>query len=111
LDDGRYNILLQGICEFEIRRHLFVRPYREAEVSWRNRAPQSIPCEVRSGLIDRLSGLAALRPGTPAHRLLNDGSVADEKLVNFFSYFLDLPVLAKQGLLQSRSLAERAQAL
>ena len=67
-----------------------------------------------SSIAAKIRSLAASGWGgadTPARRLLHDGSVPDEKLVNFFSYFLDLPVLAKQGLLQRRSLAERAVAL
>ena len=50
-------------------------------------------------------------PGSRAHRLLHNGSLADDTLVNFFSYALDLSSLEKQALLEEKSMYDRAQRL
>lgn len=111
LPDGRSNILLHGLCEFVVRRDFDDKPYRTAEIEWWNRAPQTIPDELRLVLVERIGRVLAVQPDSPGHRLLRDASLADQKLVNFFSYVLDLPVLVKQALLQERTLAGRARRL
>lgn len=111
LPDGRSNILLQGMCEFEIRRHIFEHPYREAQVSWWSRHHDGVPEIVRAQLIERLRRVLAVEPDSPAFRLLDDDTLSDEKIINFFSYILDLPALEKQGLLEERSLINRARRL
>ena len=67
------------------------------------------PC--RAGLVQLLSQFLQAKPATPAHRLLNDQSLSDELLVNFFSYALDIAPLEKQGLLEAQPLAARAERL
>ena len=111
LPEGRYNILLHGQREFTIRRHLFEKPYRQAEVGWRSTAYGALDGSCRGGLINLLSRFLQAKPATPAHRLLHDRSLSDELLVNFFSYALDLAALEKQGLLEAQTLAARAERL
>lgn len=111
LPDGRRNILLHGHREFIIRRQLFEKPYRQAEVAWRSMVHGGIDGGCRDRLINLLGRFLQAKPATPAHRLLHDRSLSDELLVNFFSYALDLAPLEKQGLLEAPSLTVRAERL
>jgi uncharacterized protein len=111
LADGRYNILLHGSREFTIRRHIFEKSYRQAEITWHTKGFGGLDAEGRSGLINLLSRFLQAKPATPAHRLLHDQSLSDELLVNFFSYALDIAPLEKQGLLEAPTLATRAERL
>jgi len=111
LPDGKFNILLHGLREFTIRRHVFDRLYRQAEVSWRTGIHAGLGEDDRTRLIELLSDFLSARHPGPAHRLLRDRSLSDELLVNFFSYALELEPLEKQGLLQAETLAVRANRL
>jgi len=111
LPDGRYNILLHGLREFTIRRHLFEKSYRQGEVSWRSLSHGGLDTSCRSALVSLLSRFLEAKPATPAHRLLRDRSLSDELLVNFFSYALDIAPLEKQGLLEAQTLTTRAERL
>ena len=111
LPDGRYNILLHGLREFTIRRHVFEKAYRQGEVSWRSLAHGALESSCRTALISLLSQFLEAKPATPAHRLLHDRSLSDELLVNFFSYALDIAPLEKQGLLEAQTLMTRAERL
>ena len=111
LPDGKFNILLHGLREFSIARHIFDRSYRQAEVRWRSAGPRSIDRACRTRLIALLSGFLHTQPDTPAHRLLHDQTLSDDLLVNFFSYALEIAALEKQGLLEAATLPERAERL
>lgn len=111
LEDGRSNILLHGLREFRIERHVYGKSYREGRVSWRTGGHEAVSEEVRDGLIRRLSDLFRSEPESPAHRLLRDRTLSDELLVNFFSYVLEIPPLEKQTLLQALSIQQRAERL
>jgi hypothetical protein len=111
LADGRYNILLHGLREFTIRRHMFEKSYRQGEVSWRSLAHGGLDSSCRNALISLLSRFLEAKAATPAHRLLHDRSLSDELLVNFFSYALDIAPLEKQGLLEAQTLMTRAERL
>lgn len=112
LPDGRFNILLRGIREFSIVRHIIDRSsYRQAEVSWRPSCPKQLEDNRRQALAQALSLFIRNLPQSPAHRLLHDPTVSDELLVNFMSFSLDVDPLEKQGLLQAATLEARAQRL
>ncbi|MCK6555523.1 LON peptidase substrate-binding domain-containing protein [Candidatus Binatia bacterium] len=111
LPDGRYNIVLLGLREFEIRRDVFERTYRQAEVAWRAVGRGALAEADRARLIDLLSRFLREEPQSPAHRLLRDPSLTDDLLVNFFAYALDIDPLEKQGLLQAGTLIERGRRL
>lgn len=111
LPDGKFNILLHGLREFTVRRHIFEKSYRQAEVSWRRAGHGTLDGVRRAGLIDLLSQLLEAKPTTPAHRLLHDQSLSDDLLVNFFSYVLEIAPLEKQGLLNAQTLDGRAERL
>jgi Lon protease-like protein len=109
--NGEFNILLHGLREFTVRRHIFDRPYRQAEVSWRSGGGAAIGEQRRSRLTELLRQFLSAAPAGPAQRLLRDQSLSDELLVNFFSYALEIEPLEKQGLLQADTLGARAQRL
>ncbi len=113
LADGRFNILLHGLREFEIARETLTRSYRLAEVSWRPPPPSDfcLPPDLRAQLLDRLRTYVAQHFEDSVRRLLDDPTLGDTILVNFFCYALDLEPLEKQGLLEALSLGVRADRL
>jgi len=113
LSDGRYNILLHGIREFEILRESRTRSYRLAEVRWRPLPPSDFCLEpaLRVRLMQQLHTYVAQHFEPSVRKLLDDPTLGDQLLVNFFCYALDLEPLEKQGLLQALSLGMRAERL
>jgi Lon protease-like protein len=111
LPDGRFNILLHGTREFSVQRQIFDRSYRQAEVAWRPRGQVTIGESCRERLTRLLRHFLHAEPSSPGHRLLQDQSLSDDLLVNFFCYALQIEPLEKQGLLQADTLLARAQRL
>ncbi len=111
LPDGRFNILLHGQREFTIRRHIFDKSFRQAEVAWRVGGHDVLGPARRTALTQLLARFLGTDTASPAQRLLQDESLSDEMLVNFFSYAVELEPLEKQGLLEADSLVARAQRL
>jgi len=111
LPDGKFNILLHGLRELTVRRHIFEKSYREAEIVWRPSPAQQLPELTRAALVERLTRYLSAAPESAAHRLLRDESLTDPMLVNFFSYALELDPLEKQGLLEAADLCKRAERL
>jgi uncharacterized protein len=111
LPDGKFNILLHGLREFTVQRHILEKSYRQAAVRWRSLSPRTLDAGRRARLIRLLGEFLEAKPATPADRLLHDSSLSDEMLVNFFSYALDIVPLEKQGLLEADSLEVRADRL
>jgi Lon protease-like protein len=113
LPDGRFNILLHGIREFEITSESRTRSYRLAEVRWRSLPPPdfSLDTPLRESLMRQLHSYVAQHFEQSVRRLLDDPTLGDQLLVNFFCYALDLEPLEKQGLLEALSLGTRAERL
>jgi uncharacterized protein len=111
LPDGKFNILLHGVREFSVQRHIFEKSYRQASVHWRSLSHRTLDAARRARLSRLLGEFLEAKPATPADRLLHDPSLSDEMLVNFFSYALDIVPLEKQGLLEADSLEVRAERL
>jgi len=111
LPDGRFNILVHGVREYVVTRHITERSYREAEVVWRSLDTIRLAGGLRMALVQSLTEFLRNLPESPAHRLLRDPSLSDESLVNLFSYALDITPLEKQGLLEAQRLDARAARL
>jgi hypothetical protein len=108
LPTGRYNILLHGVREFAIAGERGGHGYREATVHWRGGDPGGVPTGLRSrvhAVVQRY--LDDREPGVVA-RVLADGSLSDELLVNFLCYALEFSPMEKQALLEADCLADRA---
>jgi len=110
LEDGRYNIVLRGLREFEIVEELPARAlFREVRVRWRA-DPEELRAGLREAVIDRVGRyLVRLGHAVPPEHLRND--VGGEALVNFFAQHLDLDPLEKQALLEERTTQGRAERL
>lgn len=103
LGDGRFNLLLDGTCEFRVIRERREHSYRVAEVEWR---------PVPAGRLD-LDALAmeALREllfrflGEPAaelwRSLVEQRGMRGADLINFICFHLDVYPIDKQTLLEA----------
>jgi uncharacterized protein len=113
LDDGRYNIVLEGLSRFRIAREADVTtPYRQVDAD-------------RSGFEEDLDTVLGLAQRAEVERearayadslgyLVDWDSVArldDEMLVNGIAQIAPLDVGSKQALLEARDLAARADLL
>lgn len=107
--DGRSNILLQGLCEYEIQEEIFTKPYRQARVTWRQRPKTGLPKGRRQELSELLRRY--LPENDNVEKFLADPSVKDDFFVNFFAFHLGLVPIEKQSLLEAPALPERAERL
>lgn len=111
LPDGRYNILLHGVREFEIHEEDTELSYRRGRIGWRPVEDGKLEAGSRARLERMLGRLLASDPAGPAAKLLRDPTVNDRTFVNFFCYALELSPLEKQSLLEAGTLAQRAARL
>jgi hypothetical protein len=113
-EDGRYLVTLTGVCRFNLRRELESdRPYRQAIVSYDDFAGDFNESSGRG--IDRTKLIGALRSYADTNGFQVDWSAVEqtptETVVNVASQICPFDPAAKQALLESRTLEERAQAL
>ena len=101
LPDGKFNIVLSGLREFEIVSEQRERAYRQASVVWRPAADGALPPELRAELIRTIELYIGRTGAVDARQLLGDASLGDTTLVNFFAFWLDLSPIDKQCLLES----------
>lgn len=110
--DGRYNITLQGLGEYEILEQILDRTlYRQARVRFREKAPsEGLARAAREEILGLIARLAHDRE-SQLLRVLGDPKLEDEIWLNLCCSTLDIPPLEKQSLLEAESLAERATRL
>src|SRR6185369_17463822 len=112
LADGRYNILLQGLREFEVEEETGQHSYRCARVRWRPPIGNvALPVPLRTRLCETMRRHVEGQGPEAAQKLLDDASVTDELLVNFFCYALEVDAIEKQALLEATTLEARAERL
>ncbi len=103
LDDGRYNLLLDGISEFRVRREVRDRAYRRAEVEWCPVPRDALECDAET--MDGLRELLFAYLGDPAREawkaLVEQRGLRGAELVNFLCFHLDLAPLEKQTMLEA----------
>jgi len=110
LPDGKFNIVLAGLREFEIVSEQRERAYRQASVVWRAASDEEALSEgLRHDLVRRIERFAG-RSGD-MQELLGGTPLSDGTLVNFFCFWLDLSPIEKQCLLEELSLESRARRL
>ncbi len=103
LDDGRYNLLLDGISEFRMRREIRDRAYRRAEVEWCPVARDTLECdaETMDGLRELLFAYLGDRAREAWKTLVEERGLKGAELVNFLCFHLDLAPIEKQTLLEA----------
>jgi Lon protease-like protein len=111
LADGRYNILLRGLREFEIQSEVRDREYRRAVVTWHGDGGAALAADLRKDIRELMRRFLGNRGLRVARRLLDDASVSDDLLVNFLCFALDFSPIEKQALLEARSLPDRGARL
>jgi Lon protease-like protein len=112
--DGRSNIVLLGLREYELKEHILnVTPYRQARVLMREE-PKEMEKKSFSLLKDEIQALIRRiinDDGSPFLNILRDPSLDQESWVNLCSFVIDVSIMEKQSLLEAKSLEERASHL
>lgn len=110
LDDGRYNIILEGLSRFRIRRELSVDTvFRqvEADLIAEDDVHQTL------GLMERASLEREAKRFADAQGYAVDwnavGRLDDEAIVNGIAQVAPFDIAAKQALLEANSLSDRAE--
>jgi Lon protease-like protein len=109
LQDGRFNILLNGLRVYRITEEILEKSYRQAVVEWQPEARGVLTPEQRQELNTLLE--AYLQKNEAVHKFLSDPSIEDDLLVNFFAFHLDFLPIEKQSLLEASSIPDRATLL
>ena len=104
LPDGRYNLVLNGISEFRVRREIRERSYRQAEVEWCPAEPSSteLDAEALEGLRELLFEYLGDTAAAAWKLLVEQHSLRGADLVNFLCFHLDVPPIEKQTMLEAR---------
>jgi hypothetical protein len=113
-DDGRYLITLTGVCRFQLGSELTsVAPYRSAEVAYDAFAADFSPSSDRA--IDREQLMRSLKTYAALHGFNVDWDSVEqaptETVVNVAAQICPFDPAAKQALLESATLEDRAKAL
>lgn len=108
LDDGRSNIVLEGVARFRVMRELPVKTlFRQVEAELIEEGDDVLAPVVRAGLEQEARQFAE------AHGYLVDwnqvGRLDDESLVNGIAQIAPFDSAAKQALLETDALATRAE--
>ena len=109
LDDGRYNIVLEGVARFRVVRELDVTtPFRQIEAELEPDAPADPLALAHRAALEEESRRYAEAQGYAVD--WNAVSrLDDEALVNGIAQIAPFDVAAKQALLESPALADRAE--
>jgi len=103
LDDGRYNLVLEGIGEFRMVREIRDRSYRQAEVNWCPVGPEALDCDAET--MDALREMLFNYLGEAAHEawraIVEQRGLRGAALINFLCFHLDVTPLEKQTMLEA----------
>lgn len=109
LDDGRYNIVLEGRSRFRMTRELDVKtPFRQIEAELlQDRADESLALAERAALESESRRFANAQGYAVDWESVS--RLDDEALVNGIAQIAPFDAASKQALLEANSLAERAE--
>jgi len=111
--DGRCNILLQGVNEYEIEEEILKQTsYRQAKVRLRM-DPKPLEGDAFARLKKDILSLVRelIEPESPLFRFLTDASVDARTWLNLCCFSMNLAPMEKQTLLEAESLEERGARL
>ncbi len=112
LPDGKFNIVLAGLREFEIVSEQRERLYRQASVTWRAESEDTpLPTDLRAALVRIIERYTGRFGDDDTGRVLGDAALSDRTLVNFFAFWLDLSPIEKQCLVEEEGGEARARRL
>src|SRR5262249_23518102 len=106
LPDGRFNIVLRGLREYDVVRELDRAAYREGVVRWREPVAERLFAGMREAIGTLVRRYVALLGREIADGDLVRGTVDDETFVNFLAQHLDVGPLEKQAMLEAPTLGE-----
>ncbi len=109
MDDGRYNVVLEGLARFRMRRELDVTtPFRqvEAEIEDDDAGDVNLALSRRAGLEQESRRFADAQGYAVDWEAVS--RLDDESLVNGIAQIAPFDAAAKQALLEATSLADRA---
>ena len=108
LDDGRYNIVLEGLAKFRLVRELDVTtPFRQIEAELEpDLAADPLPLMQRAALEEESRRYAKAQGYAVDWNAVS--RLDDESLVNGIAQIAPFDVAAKQALLEASNIAERA---
>ena len=112
LPDGRYNILLHGLTEYDIREQILdATPYRQARVVLRDEdvATNSL-ASLQQEILELARG-ATQEEDSPLLKILGNLSLDGATWLNLCCFSFDISPVEKQSLLEAKSLEERAKHL
>ncbi|MBA2920884.1 ATP-dependent protease [Sphingomonas sp. MAH-20] len=109
LDDGRYNIVLEGVARFRLLSELSVTtPFRQVEAELEEDMPaEPLPIAQRAALEEESRRYADAQGYAVDWNAVS--RLDDESLVNGIAQIAPFDVAAKQALLEAGSLAERTE--
>ncbi|MBC7768908.1 MAG: LON peptidase substrate-binding domain-containing protein [Phycisphaerales bacterium] len=113
-DDGRYLVTLTGVCRFDLEQEIDGgTPYRQAIVSYEPFADDFLTSPGRS--IDRAGLITSLKTYAALHGFQVDWDAVEqaptETIVNVAAQVCPFDTAAKQALIETITLEERANAL
>ncbi len=103
LPDGRYNLLLDGLGEFRVRREIRDHEYRRAEVEWCPVPRGVLECddETMDGLRELLFSYLGETAREAWRTLVQERGLRGAELVNFLCFHLDVAPIEKQTMLEA----------
>jgi uncharacterized protein len=110
LDDGRFNIILQGVSRFEVVAEVASEvPYRVARVRWHQEPDASGERPALTRLRRQVEAL--LLPAVARGDVRMPSGMTDQALINAVCQAIDMPIVEKLALLEKADVVMRAQAL
>ncbi|MCG8608806.1 LON peptidase substrate-binding domain-containing protein [bacterium] len=110
LDDGKYNIMLYGVCRVQILRFVQNEPYRIAQVKYLKdiKFNEGFDEDVQAHSFIRMVREYLKAMGVKKHdEFLDFRNQSFESIVNQVATVLDLSILEKQSLLEKDALQDR----
>lgn len=115
MSDGRYHLVLTGVCRFGVAEEPEVAtPYRQCRTDYQDYGAD-LAADLAEDQVNRAGVIGALRQFAEAHSLQVDWesieSASNESLVNALSMMAPFGLQEKQALLEAHDLPARAEML